>query len=114
MNLQHSSLTQKIQQIAKKQNSLLLIAFCTLLSQTSFAANPAHGKDLHDANCQSCHASLMGGNPDQIYTRTDRRVTSLDGLKNQVTRCKTTVGVSWPDDQVQDVVEYLNTSFYKL
>ena len=114
MNIQHSSLPQKIQQIAKKQNSLLLIAFCTLLSQTSFAANPAHGKDLHDANCQSCHASLMGGNPDRIYTRTDRRVNSLGALNNQVTRCKTSVGVSWPDDQVQDVVEYLNTSFYKL
>lgn len=114
MNIQQPSLLQRIKQLAKKQNSLLLITFCTMLSQTSLAANPAHGKDLHDANCQSCHASLMGGDPDQIYTRSNRRVTSLNGLKNQVTRCKTTVGVSWPEDQVQDVVEYLNTSFYKL
>lgn len=101
-------------QIAKQQYALLLIPFFALLSQSASAANPAHGKDLHDANCQSCHASLMGGDPDKIYTRSDRRVTTLSGLKNQVTRCKTTVGVAWPDDQVQDVVEYLNTHFYKM
>ncbi len=94
--------------------ALLCFPFILLLSQSSLAANPAHGKDLHNANCQSCHTSLMDGNPDLIYTRPDRRVNSLAGLKNQVTRCKTTVGVSWPDDQVEDVVEYLNTSFYKL
>lgn len=94
--------------------SLLVSAFFLYASQTAFSANLAHGKDLHDANCQSCHASLMGGNPDSIYTRSNRRVSSIDGLKNQVTRCKTTVGVAWPDDQVQDVVDYLNTNFYKL
>ncbi|MCU7949955.1 MAG: cytochrome c [gamma proteobacterium symbiont of Bathyaustriella thionipta] len=101
-------------QLIKKQPTLLLIIFFTFLSQTALAANPAHGKDLHDANCQSCHASLMGGDPDRIYTRSDRRVTTINGLRNQVTRCKTTVGVSWPDDQVEDVVEYLNTKFYQL
>ena len=96
------------------QLNILLITFFLLISQTAFSANPAHGKDLHDANCQSCHSSLMAGNPDLIYTRSDRRVSSINGLRNQVTRCKTTVGVSWPDDQVEDVVEYLNTNFYKL
>lgn len=91
-----------------------VLALITLLSQNALAANAAHGKDLHNANCQSCHTSLMGGDPDKIYTRADRRVSSLEGLKKQVTRCKTTVGVAWPDDQVQDVVEYLNTRFYKM
>lgn len=100
--------------ILKQSRALLAIPFIALLSQSTLAANPTHGKDLHDANCQSCHASLMGGDPDKIYTRSDRRVTTLSGLKNQVTRCKTTVGVAWPDDQVQDVVEYLNTRFYKM
>ncbi|MCW8932888.1 MAG: c-type cytochrome [Gammaproteobacteria bacterium] len=96
------------------QQTILLSIFIVLMSQTAYSANPAHGKELHDANCQSCHSSLMGGNPDLIYTRSDRRVNSIDGLRNQVTRCKTTVGVAWPEDQIQDVVEYLNTNFYKL
>jgi len=105
MNLQYKVLQYK---------PLFFLPFCLLLSQTTLAADPAHGKDLHDANCQSCHTSLMDGNPDLIYTRPDRRVNSINGLRNQVTRCKTTVGVTWPEDQIEDVVEYLNTNFYKL
>ncbi|MCP3848813.1 MAG: cytochrome c [Gammaproteobacteria bacterium] len=77
-------------------------------------AASTNGKDLHDANCQSCHASLMNGSPDSIYTRPDRKVTTVDGLRKQVSRCKTTVGVNWPEDKVQEVVDYLNTNFYKL
>ncbi len=91
----------------------LIFTLITLLSVTA-QANEQRGKDLHDANCQSCHTSLMSGNPDQIYTRSDRRVNSIEGLKNQVTRCKTTVGVAWPEDQIDDVVEYLNNSFYHI
>jgi len=98
----------------KSVQVLLAVLFFALMSQSSLAANPAHGKDLHDANCLSCHASLMGGNPNVIYTRADRRVNTIEGLKNQVTRCKTTVGVAWPEDQIQDVVEYLNSNFYKI
>lgn len=94
--------------------TFMIIPFFAFMSQASQAANPAHGKDLHDANCLSCHASLMGGDPNVIYTRSDRRVNTIEGLKNQVTRCKTTVGVPWPEDQIQDVVEYLNSNFYKI
>lgn len=94
--------------------TLLTISFLLLLGQSLQAANPDHGKELHDANCLSCHASLMGGDPNLIYTRSDRRVNTIKGLRNQVTRCKTTVGVPWPEDQIQDVVEFLNTNFYKI
>ncbi len=93
---------------------LLTTPILLALAQTTQAANPAHGKDLHDANCLSCHASLMGGNPNVIYTREDRRVNTIEGLRKQVTRCKTTVGVPWPEDQIEDVVEYLNKNFYKI
>ncbi len=93
---------------------LLATPLLVALSHTVQAANPAHGKDLHDANCLSCHASLMGGNPNMIYTRSDRRVNTIEGLRKQVTRCKTTVGVPWPKDQIEDVVEYLNKNFYKI
>lgn len=96
------------------QKKHLLVPFILLLGHTVQAANPVHGKDLHDANCLSCHSSLMGGNPNQIYTRSDRRVNSINGLRNQVTRCKTTVGVPWPEDQIDDVVEYLNSNFYQI
>ena len=100
--------------LIKTSKLLVSIPFMFALTHSAQAANPAHGKDLHDANCLSCHSSLMGGNPNLIYTRSDRRVNTIDGLRNQVTRCKTTVGVPWPEDQIQDVVEYLNLNFYKI
>lgn len=77
------------------------------------AADIERGKQLHDANCIHCHASIMGGNGTAIYTRPDRRIESLPALQKQVRRCKNSLGISWPEDQVQDVVAYLNQTFYK-
>lgn len=94
--------------------TLMIVSSFAFMSQTAQAANPEHGKELHDANCLSCHTSLMSGDPNVIYTREDRRVSTIEGLRNQVTRCKTTVGVPWPEDQIEDVVEYLNNNFYKI
>jgi mono/diheme cytochrome c family protein len=111
MNVQF---TLKSSTLKLSSASVALILSLFLSAQNAMAANPAHGKELHDANCQSCHSSLMAGDPDRIYTRSDRRVSSIDGLRKQVTRCKTTVGVAWPEDQIEDVVDYLNTNFYKL
>ncbi len=92
----------------------LSLAASVLFASQATLATSTNGKDLHDANCQSCHASLMNGSPDSIYTRPDRKVTTVDGLRKQVSRCKTTIGVNWPKDKVQEVVDYLNTNFYKL
>ena len=64
------------------------------------------GQSLHDANCQKCHDS-------SVYTRADRKVTSLDGLRKQVKRCELSQDLTWFDDQTEDVVQYLNSSYYK-
>jgi len=84
-----------------------------LASTSSFAADIERGKQLHEENCLKCHTSIMGGDPNSIYTREDRRIGSLAALDKQVRRCKTSLGVSWPDDQIDDVVTYLNETFYK-
>ena len=76
-------------------------------------ADVARGKDLHDSNCISCHASLYGNDGTAIYTRPDRKIDSLSALTNQIKRCKNSMGVLWPDDQIADLIEYLNTTFYK-
>lgn len=84
-----------------------------LASTNGFAADIERGKQLHEENCLKCHTSIMGGDPNSIYTREDRRIGSLAALDKQVRRCKTSLGVSWPDDQIDDVVTYLNETFYK-
>ena len=90
----------------------LAVLFATLTS-TTMAADVNRGKSLHDDNCIECHVSIQGGDGSGIYTRADRRIDSLPALRSQVHRCKNSMGVSWPEDQIDDVVAYLNSMYYK-
>jgi len=81
-------------------------------------ANLAHadvdrGKKLHNEYCISCHATRFGNNGADIYTRSNRRIHSLDALRKQVNRCKNNLSITWFDDDVNDVVDYLNATYYK-
>jgi predicted lipase len=88
--------------------NLLLLASTTLFASAAVqAADIKAGQSLHDANCLKCHDS-------SVYTREDRKVTTLDGLRKQVKRCDLSLGLTWFDDQVEDVVQYLNSSYYKI
>lgn len=95
-------------------NTLLVTSLFILSAQTVNAADAANGKALHNESCIACHTSLTNGQPDTLYTHSDRKFNSLKGLKTQVMRCQSSVGANWFDDQIADVVEYLNTSFYKV
>ncbi len=83
------------------------------LAGGAVAADLARGKSLHDENCIKCHAGMVGGDGTAIYTRPDRRIETLEGLRRQVNRCKDSLGMPWPADQIEDVVHYLNHTFYK-
>ena len=90
-----------------------LLGGATMFAQSVSASDVARGKELHDANCIRCHASMFGGDGSSIYTRTDRRVDSMAGLRQQIERCKNSLGVSWPAEDIDSVIAYLNTNFYK-
>ena len=89
----------------KTVSKLLLAAALASVSTLATAADPGHGKALQQENCMSCH-------DDDVYTRKDRKVTTLAGLDKQVRRCELTLGLQWFDEDVADVVGYLNESFY--
>ncbi|NOZ37124.1 MAG: hypothetical protein GXP11_03460 [Gammaproteobacteria bacterium] len=92
---------------------LPVLVLTNLLAANAHASDASNGKILHDANCIRCHKSIMNGDPDSIYTRKDRRINSYQGLQNQVNRCKNNIGIAWPQEQINDVVTYLNQNFYK-
>ena len=69
------------------------------------AADIENGDDLHFENCTGCHDS-------SVYTRDNRNVRSLARLGTQVRFCKDSLGLTWFDDEVDDVIEYLNTNYY--
>ncbi len=89
----------------------LLSAACLIVTPVA-AGDLARGKQLHSNNCISCHTAMYGGDGTAIYTRPDRKIESLDALRAQVSRCKDNLGIGWPEDQVEDVVTYLNSTFY--
>lgn len=84
-----------------------------LLAPAVQAADAKKGEQLHNSQCISCHAARFGNNGSEIYTRANRRVTSLAGLQKQVTRCRDNLKVVWFDEDVDDVVAYLNATYYK-
>lgn len=94
-------------------NTALLPLLAAGLFSGSAVADADRGKALHEQQCIACHASRFGNNGADIYTRQDRRVNDLAALHKQVTRCKDNLSITWFDDQVSDVVEYLNASYYK-
>lgn len=95
----------------KIQSGLLI--FLVSASSIASAGNLESGRELHQENCISCHQAKMGGDGSAIYTREDRRIDSYEALNNQVRRCKTSLGVPWPEHQIEDVITYLNETFYK-
>jgi len=88
----------------------------TLLLNSVFshsqAADIKRGRILHNENCIQCHASMYGGDGTSIYVREDRRIDSMSALIKQVKRCKNSLGLPWPEDQTDDLIAYLNKTFY--
>jgi mono/diheme cytochrome c family protein len=97
----------------RAQTRLSLLLLCSgLLVATGAQADIARGKKLLNEQCVSCHAARFGNNGADIYTRENRRIHDLDGLRKQVNRCKDNLSITWFDDDVNDVVEYLNATYY--
>ncbi len=90
--------------------SFALLPALTALSLTAQAAaipgDAASGKKLYDANCTTCHT-------DSVYMRKDRQVNSLDALNQQISSCGHMTDITLGKTQVNDLVKYLNETYYK-
>lgn len=87
--------------------SLPVLVFVLFVAiPTAYSASLERGHALHDENCKVCHDS-------SYYTRSNRRVKSLEKLRKQVDRCQADTGNEWSKQQINDVMTYLNTQYYK-
>jgi mono/diheme cytochrome c family protein len=86
--------------------TLALAAIAATANAAFLPGNSASGKALHDKQCVACHDN-------HVYTRPDRRVKSAEGLIGQVNGCVRQTGLKLDRDQVNDLVKYLDESFYK-
>ena len=90
--------------------SFVLFPIVAVLSVSTQAAtlpgDTANGKKLHDASCTSCHN-------DSVYKRQDHKIKSLEGLTEQIHNCEHMADVTLGKTQVNDLVKYLNETYYK-
>lgn len=97
--------------------SISLVSAQSVLAQSSLASvvgDAAKGGVVLDARCTACHVQMFGGDGSRVYTRTDRKVKSIEGLMRRVEQCNAaTQNGELNADQMSDITAYLNESMYK-
>jgi len=96
-----------------KRTVLLLGITALIASAPLMASDIKRGEELHSNNCMSCHARMTGGNGETLYTRSNRRVNSMEQLEAQVRRCESNLELKWFDEDIEAVVHYLNQNYYR-
>ena len=101
--------------------STTISLFLMLSPLCSFAASgnamllgdTGNGKKLLTEKCSSCHIQKMGGDGSGIFTRKNHIVKSVEGLIGRVNGCNQNTQANLSKDQVNDIVKYLNETYYK-
>jgi len=85
--------------------SLILFVSTIVITASANAADIDNGSELHAEKCTTCHDS-------SLYIRENRKVQTLPRLGTQVRFCKDNLGITWFDDEVDDVAGFLNENYY--
>lgn len=76
------------------------------LSSPAMSQAPARGQTLYENQCRMCHESWA-------HERKGRSVVSSgQDLRKRVAAWATHSGLDWSGEEVDDVTDYLNRSFY--
>ena len=87
--------------------TLIVLLSSFFVSNVALAGDVANGKKLFtESKCNQCHGT-------EVYTKPDRKVTSLPKLEAQVRRCDSNLNTNWFDDEIINVTAYLNQQYYK-
>ena len=70
------------------------------------AVKKIEGSVIHEKACTRCHNS-------SVYTRTDRKITSLDALEKRVRGCNANTGANLFPQELKAVTQFLNSAYYK-
>ena len=95
---------------------LTLLSISVLLPIAVYAllpGDPQNGYPLHQLKCNGCHVALFGGDGVMLYTRSDRRVQTVEGLMGMVIFCNSQASTGLNEFELDDIVAYLNESFYR-
>lgn len=68
-------------------------------------ADTARGELLYSTHCIACHRT-------QVHWRDKKLVTDQTSLQGEVRRWQKVLGLEWRTDDIEDVTQYLNASYY--
>ncbi|WP_455222898.1 hypothetical protein [Kaarinaea lacus] len=85
---------------------MILMLLSGLTSVPTFAANVENGKKLYTERCGGCHDT-------KVHTRPNRIIHTYEDLVNRVRFCDNAAKAGLTEDEIYDVAEYLNETFYK-
>lgn len=83
---------------------LVLVVVIAMGAMPAVAAD-INARRLITDDCTGCHGN-------EVFSRQDRTVSSMPGLKARVRNCTAVAGVDWSTDEVRAVIEYLNERYY--
>jgi hypothetical protein len=86
--------------------STLIAAGSLLMLAGTLNAAAFDAASYHEAQCTRCHDS-------GVYTRSDRRINSYPALEAQVARCDANLATKLFPEDLSQLVEHLNSSYYK-
>ncbi len=94
----------------KHHTFLAYTGLCALLTAAAYAPsvlaeNFARGQELYNQQCQSCHEDLL-------HAR-NRKLKTLDALRKRIEDWVSHTGNPWSREEIDDVLYYLNKSFYR-
>ena len=85
---------------------LVLLGLFLMISSL-FSYDMEYGKVLYfEAKCQKCHTS-------KDFTAKNSKIHDFVKLQWRVKRCDFTMKAGWFDEEIEDIVHYLNDYFYK-
>ena len=84
-----------------------LLAALAAVTPAAGAQDLAHGRALYEAHCVQCHA-------ERLHERDASKVRSLDDLRAFVTRWSQATRQNFTAQDIEDVVQHLNATHYRL
>lgn len=83
--------------------TLFSLALC--VASIAAGADRERGQRLYETNCDKCHAASVHG-------RAKRVAKDVDEIREWVSRWSTHLSLGWTDEDIDDVVVYLNDTHY--
>lgn len=88
---------------------VICIAVCGALLAFSASAQPTsplRGMELYENHCTHCHES-------RAHIREKRKARSLAQIESWIWRWAKELKLSWTNEEVKEVLSYLNTRYYR-